>query len=238
MAVITAIVPSARKAGRFELVVDGRHEVTLSLEAIERLGLAIGRAYDAVRAGVEREAAVLATYDRALNMLAFRARSTTELRRQLIRKGESAPLVELALERLHALGLRDDASYARQFSRAKVLGPGYSKRRLQQELFRKGVSRDVADEAIAEVLSEEAVDEDAIVERVARKKLRSLAKLDAAARSRRLYAFLARRGFDSEDIRRAMRAVLDGNEEREDLEGEAADSRVDPGDRARTQPLE
>ena len=34
------------------------------------------------------------TYDRALNMLAFRARSTAELRRQLIRKGEPAAEVD------------------------------------------------------------------------------------------------------------------------------------------------
>jgi regulatory protein len=207
MAVITAIVPSAKRPGRFELVVDGRHEVTLSLDAIERLGLAIGRAYGPVRTEVEREAAVLATYDRALNMLALRARSARELSRQLVRKGEPPEQVDAALSRLRAAGLLDDDAFARQFARSKALGAGMSRRRIQQELARRGVARDVGDGAVADVFAEEELDEVAVAEQAARKKLRSLKNVDEATRIRRLYAFLARRGYDPDAIRRAIQAV-------------------------------
>lgn len=207
MALITAILPSPRKAGRFELVVDGRHEATLSLEAIERLELRVGRGYDDVREAVAREAAALATYDRALNMLALRARSAAELRRSLVRKGEPAPLVDAAIERLHGAGFLDDAAFARQLTRSKTLGAGASRRRVQQELAKRGVARDVSDEAIAEVFEEEGVDEGALVEQAARKKLRTLSKLDPQTRDRRLWAFLARRGYDSDKIRRAIQTV-------------------------------
>jgi len=207
MASITAIVPSVRKAGRFDVLVDGRHEATVSLEIIERMGLAAGRAYDALRADVEREAALLATYDRALNMLALRARSARELRRQLVKKGEPADRVDAAIARLVAAGLLDDAAFARQFARSKATGAGMSRRRIQQELARRGVARDVGDGAIADVFAEEALDEGAVVEQAARKKLRSLKNLDAETRNRRLYAFLARRGYDLDDIRHAIRAV-------------------------------
>jgi regulatory protein len=57
------------------------------------------------------------------------------------------------------------------------------------------------------------------VARAARKKLRSLAKLDSVVRRRRLYAFLARRGYDGEDVRWAMEVVgeeLRGGEEVEE----------------------
>jgi regulatory protein len=56
------------------------------------------------------------------------------------------------------------------------------------------------------------------VERAARRKLRSLAKLDPATRRRRLYAFLARRGYDGEDIRRTMAAVGEELRSGEDVE--------------------
>jgi regulatory protein len=207
MAVITAIVPSAKKPGRFDLVVDGRYEVTTSLAAIERLGLAAGRAYDAVRADVEREAAVLSTYDRALNMLALRARSSRELYRQLVRKGEPAEYVDAALGRLRAAGLLDDDAFAHQFARSKALGAGMSRRRIQQELARRGVPRDVGDGAVADVFAEEGLDEAAVVAQAARKKLRSLRNVDEATRTRRLYAFLARRGYDPDAIRRAIQLV-------------------------------
>jgi len=216
MSVITAIQPSARHAGRFDLVVDGHPEATVSLDMIERLELRVGLPYAPLQEAVAEEAAVLATYDRALNMLAFRGRSASELRRSLVRKGEERARVDVAVERLREAGLLDDASFARQFARSKVLGAGHSRRRLQQELARKGVARDTADEAIGDVMEQEAVDEVALVEAAARKKLRSLAKLDPVIRDRRLWAYLARRGHDSTSIREVMGRLakeLDAGEE-------------------------
>jgi regulatory protein len=155
-------------------------------------------------------------YDRALTMLAFRARSSAELARLLVRKGEPKELVARAVDRLQEQGLLDDAAFAQSFTRAKVLGARQSKRRVQQGLAKKGVARDVSDAAIATVFEEESVDQSAIVEAAARKKLRSLVRLEPAVRRRRLYAFLARRGYDADDVRKVMEAVgeeLRGGEE-------------------------
>ena len=126
----------------------------------------------------------------------------------LLRKGEPAGDVDAAIERLRVAGLLDDSSYARQLARANALGAGQSRRRIAQELAKKGVTRTVADAAIADVFEEESVDEAATIERVARKKLKTLAKLGTVTQRRRLYAFLARRGYDSEAIGTAIRAVL------------------------------
>ena len=140
------------------------------------------------------------TYDLALDLLEARARSVVELRRALIKKGEPAGDVDAAIERLRQAGLLDDANYARQLARFKAIGAGQSRRRIAQELTRRGVARNVGDEAIAAVFDEEAVDEDANIERVARKKMKTLAKLDGLVQRRRLYAFLARRGYDVDAI--------------------------------------
>lgn len=148
------------------------------------------------------------TYERALDMLEVRARAVTELRRRLIQKGEPPEDVDAAIERLCEAGLLDDANFARQLTRSKALGGGHSRRRIQQELAKRGVARDVSDEAIAEVFEDEEVDEAASIERVARKKLRSLGSVDAPTRKRRLYGFLARRGFDADDIQRVLRILL------------------------------
>jgi len=214
--VITGIVESTRKEGRYVVAVDGRPAHTVSLDIIDQLKLRVGGAVDAAgEAALEGAAAALQTYDRALNLLAFQARSARDLRRRLVQKGEPAEHVDRAIERLTAQGLLDDAQFARQLARSKVASQGASRRRLQQEMFKRGVAREVADEAIAEVYEDEQVDEGVLVEEVARKKVRSLARLDPEARRRRLYAFLARRGYEGEAIRRAMRAVLDAEEGRE-----------------------
>ena len=205
MAHITAITASARHAGRFEIFVDGKVVATLSLDGIERLAVRIGTAYAETLANrVALEAAALHTFDRALAMLAARPRAARDLERVLVRKGEPAEHVAVAIQRLIALGLLDDAQFARQFIRARIAGAGLSRRRLQSELWRRGVARDVIDTALAEVMAEDDVDEDAQIAAVAAKKLRTLRSADPAAARRRLYAFLARRGYDGSAIRRVM----------------------------------
>jgi regulatory protein len=148
------------------------------------------------------------TYERALDMLEARARAVTELRRLLIKKGEPVAEVDAAIERLRGSGVLDDANFAYQLTRSKALGAGFSRRRIQQELAKRGVAREVSDQAIERVFDEEGVETDASIERIARKKLRMLANVDAPTRKRRLYGFLARRGYDSDDIARALRLVL------------------------------
>jgi regulatory protein len=205
---ITAITASARHAGRFEVLVDDKVVATLSLDGIERLGLRIGVQYsEALANRVTIEAAALHTFDRALAMLAARPRAARDLERVLVRKGEPAEHVASAVQRLIALGILDDAQFARQFIRAKISGAGLSRRRLQSELWRRGVARDVIDEALAEVMAEDEVNEDAQIAEVAAKKLRTLRSADPAVARRRLYAFLARRGYEGAAIRRVMDAL-------------------------------
>jgi regulatory protein len=141
------------------------------------------------------------TYSRSLDMLARAPRSVRDLRRRLLRKGEGEADVDAAIERLTAAGLLDDAAFARAFVRTKVASQGFSRRRLQQELAKRGVARDVADAAIVEVLHDDEVDEVANIERAALKKLRTLRGLDEDTRRRRLYGYLARRGYSVDDVR-------------------------------------
>ena len=228
MGVVTGIVPSPRKEGRFELLVDGKEFGVVSLELVERLGLRIGLTVDeSPGAPLVEGVAVLAAYDRALNMLAAQSRSARDLRRRLVQKGLDPAHVDLAIERLRATGFLDDDAFARQFARSRVLGAGHSRRRVQQELYKRGVERDAIDEAVDEVFEDEAVDETELVEQAARKKLRTLGRLDAATRRRRLYGFLARRGYESDAIRAVMARVLASGEvdALDDLEG----GEEDPG---------
>jgi regulatory protein len=141
-------------------------------------------------------------------MLEARARGVVELRRLLLKKGEPEADVDAAIERLKTSGLLDDTNFARQLTRSKAVGAGLSRRRIGQELAKRDVSRDISDNAIEAVFEEEGIDEAESIDRVARKKLRMLTKVDDATRRRRLYAFLARRGYDSDDITQVLQTLL------------------------------
>jgi regulatory protein len=218
MPTITQISEHPRKPGRYIIDVDGHEFAVVNVEALTEMKLQIGVVVDDARAAQLREAGeVVETYDRALNLLAFRARSARELGRRLMEKGASADCSDKVIAKLREVGLIDDADFARQVARSKISG-GASRRRLHQELFKRGVARAVADEAVTEVLEDENIDEVAVAERVARKRLPSLASADPQSRRRRLYSFLARRGHDSETIRVVMARVLDGAPAADDVE--------------------
>ena len=192
---ITGIVASPRAPGRFTVMVDGKAAHTLGLATIERLGLCVGATTFGREELLAREEAALRTYDRAVMMLAARGRAAKDLERQLVRKGEPLEFARLAVERLVAEGFVDDESYARSFVRSKSAGAGLARFRLKQELGRQGVERAVADEAIAEVFEEESIDEVATATVLAAKRVRTLRGVDPQSQRRRLYSFLARRGY-------------------------------------------
>lgn len=203
--VITAITASSRAPGRFDLVIDAQPVARLSIQGLEKLALRVGRTVnDGLAAAIAEEATVSRAYDRAMMMLAARGRASGELRRLMVRKGEAPTVVSAVIDRLFAAGFLDDDAFARQFTRAKAAGGGASRRRIEQELIRKGIDRAAAVAAIAETFIEEHVDEVATIDRVAEKKLRTLAKVDDLTRRRRLYGFLARRGFDVDAINGAI----------------------------------
>jgi regulatory protein len=143
-------------------------------------------------------------YNYALNLLSAGPYATRALHRKLIQKQYSAADADDAIRRLVDNGLLDDAKYAEQYARSKILSTGASKRRLQQDLYRKGIKGDVATSAIANVIDQDEIDPAAVIERVARKKLAQLGNLEPVVLRRRLFAFLARRGYDVDEIKRMV----------------------------------
>ncbi|HTK50945.1 MAG TPA: regulatory protein RecX [Gemmatimonadaceae bacterium] len=207
MNTITKITEHPRKPGRYVIDVDGKQFAIVTADALAATKARIGVVVDNRIAAHLNEANELTTaYDRALNLLAFRARSARELQRRLVQKGVTAARADRVIAKLRDAGLIDDADFARQLTRSKM-SAGASRRRVHQELFKRGVPREVADEAVEQVVEEEGISDAESIERIARKKWSTLHGLDDPTRRRRLFGFLARRGFDSDDVSRVVRQL-------------------------------
>lgn len=196
-------------SARYLLSVDGAARAIVSAEVIARLGLRVGAVLDpAVAEAVGRESAELAVFDKAVELLAARARSGRELQLRLRRAGAPAETIAKAIDRLVALGVLDDQAFARILAQSRVVKGGASRRHIARELQRRGIGRREADEAIDGVLAEVDLDEAAAARAVAERRLRAMRGLDAATTRRRLHGFLARRGYDSDTIARVLRDLL------------------------------
>ena len=207
MSTITQITEHPRKPGRYVIDVDGKQFAIITADALAATKVRIGVVVDDRLATTLTEANELtAAYDSALNLLSFRARSARELERRLLQKGVTRERADRVIAKLREMGLVDDADFARQLAVSKM-SAGASRRRVHQELFKRGVAREVADDAVEHVIEEEGFSDAESIERIARKKWRSLASLDEPTRRRRLFAFLARRGFDSDEVSRVVRQL-------------------------------
>ncbi len=223
---ITAIREHPRRPGRYELLLSegtatpaGEARCVVSVDLIAELKLKPGRVLAAVELQrLEAGARAVACYDKAVATLGARARSTADLRRYLRTKEFTEAEIAPVVDKLSALGLLDDRAYARTFARARLApSRGFGPRRVAAELARKGVARNVVDAVLAELAAERAADaedaaargeapREAVIE-AAQKKLRALAKLEPEVQRRRLYGYLARRGFGGPEIAAAMRLL-------------------------------
>lgn len=206
--IISAIVAVPRRPDRFSVIVDGRPFATLGIEALDGLRLTVGSSVAGQEQVIRDEASELHVYDRALKMLAARARSSHDLERQLVRKGEDLRHVRAALERLKRTGVLDDAAFVKQFARSKAFESGLGSPRIRRELARRGVPRSLVSEVVRQLLDDGELRDAEAAERAAQKRIRLLAGLAPVVRRRRLYAFLARRGHDPATIAGVLRKML------------------------------
>jgi regulatory protein len=143
-------------------------------------------------------------YEYSLELLAARAYTTRNLRRKLVQKGFAPEEISATVDRLTGAGLLDDLRFATEFARQKLTIGGESVRRVGQRLTSRGIKPADVKAAIQSVLDDEPIDIQRSIEASARKKLASMGGLEPEVRRRRLFAFLARRGFELDDIRRAV----------------------------------
>lgn len=179
-------------------------------ERAERSGAPAGAvpAEDAAVTAPAENGAVAAAKEIALRRLSVRARSRTELAKDLRSRDVPADVAAEVLDRFTEVGLIDDAAFAAEWVESRGGRSGAT--RLRQELRLKGV----AEEHIAEAIGGRDDDADLTTAReLAGRKAAGMAGLDEVVRRRRLTAFLARRGFSSSVIRRVVGEALAGEPE-------------------------
>ncbi len=141
-----------------------------------------------------------------LDQLTGRARTRSELADKLAGRNVPDEVASRLLDRFEEVGLVDDAAFAREWVEQRQSGRGLARRALAQELRRKGIEDEVAQEALEEIDDD---DEVAAARRLVRAKLRSVRSLDRDKAVRRLVGMLARKGHSSSVAFRVVKEELD-----------------------------
>lgn len=203
MPIVTGIKQQKRSSGRFSIYLDNTFAFGLSDLDLSTSGLKVGRELTEQEvAAFERDSEAGKAYERALRFLGYRSRSRMEMRDYLLKKEVAEELVGEVLERLEGQKYLDDREFARRWIADRQLLRPRSRRRLEQELMAKGVSRDDIREALSEFGGD--LELEALVELAAKK-----VRLSQYSDPQKLMGYLGRQGYSYDLIKKALERLGD-----------------------------
>ena len=152
---------------------------------------------------LQEESQKLGCKEKALNLLAVRARSVEETRRFLNRKNFSDMHIEETIDFLKQKGYLNDYEFSLSYIRAKMKSGRSGKDMIIRDLYRKGIGRKIIDKTIRES-GADVSDEESVFEFAMKKFMSVKDKEDSLMK---VSNFLRGRGFDYETINKVLRRI-------------------------------
>ena len=185
---ITAIIVQKKNPNRVNIHLDGKF--AFGLARITVAWLRNGQELDEKKIEqLQAEDAKERALQQALLFLSYRARSESEIRKNLQKHEIPEVVIEETLERLRKNKLVDDGQFAQTWVENRSTFRPRSRRMLAMELRQKGLD----DESMQPAL--EDVDDEALAYEAAQKRAPRFSNLEWIDFRKKLSGFLARRGF-------------------------------------------
>ncbi|MBI4352771.1 MAG: regulatory protein RecX [Candidatus Omnitrophica bacterium] len=156
----------------------------------------------------ERSRTMLQAKSEALKLLAVRPRSVRELEERLRRKKHAQAVILQVVEELKRQGLLDDEKFAKLYAHSRIYTKPVSKKKIEEDLKRKGVSGDIAQKTLVSF----GEDEKARARELILRRFEKMTGISDEKKKMRLYGFLKRRGFGSEVIFGVLGELFQGVE--------------------------
>ena len=181
---------------RISLELSTGEEIKATMGLAAELRLFAGKVLEEQELETLRSSAALALCkNHGMELLSYRPMSAKELREKLVQKGETAENTEAAVDWLQSRGFLDDERYSGMVVR-HYAGKGYGAGRIRQELQRRGVARELWDEALKEMPEQEDKLDKFLSSR--------LKDPGDRAQVQKVSAALLRRGYSWEEIQAAL----------------------------------
>ena len=183
---------------RVSLCLDGEYIASLDMLTVGDYGLCVGDEIDEetlekiLRISQSRRAK-----SKAIELLSYRPHSRTELKRKLLKTATEED-AEKAVARMEELEMVNDKSFAESLVRELSEIKYYGEIRVRQELYRRGIDRDTAEEALSSI-----PDQRELLSRYLES--RQTKMTDDRKEREKLIRRLLSRGFNYDDIQSVLR---------------------------------
>ncbi len=196
--VISALEPQKKKKDRYNIFIDGEYACSLSADSCVVFDIKPGREIgeDELKHAVMRDNTQFA-FDSAISLLSFRMRTKAELTEKLAGRKIDEQAIEAAMTKLAHYGYVNDESYADEYVQSAVAAGRYGRKVIAYKLKQKEIDKYTIEIVMQSFSSEEE-------KKAAKKQFVSLIKKykneDAYKKRTKIFAALARRGFDYDII--------------------------------------
>ena len=194
---IREVKPSQGRKGQFLAVLEDDTVLRVTEEELLRFGLHPGEELgEETLEALQKSAKTSRVKARAAGMIGRRALSKSELQRRLVKGGAEEADAQAAADWLEDIGAVDDPAYAAAVAR-DYGRRGYGPAKVRQELQRRGVPRELWEEAL-----EELPDSGDILDALIRRRCRG--DLADPRELKRVSDSLLRRGFTWSQVKAAL----------------------------------
>lgn len=204
---ISAIEPQKKRKNRFNVYLDGNFAFGVNENTLVKNNLKVNQIL--TKSEIEKiikDNALAKLQDAALRFLSYRQRSEKEVGDYLINKiakdenikysaAKESPLIGLILSKFRKYKYIDDLEFAKWWVKSRVSRPK-GIRLIKLELLRKGVDRDTVDKVLSSAGSQADLAKKALA-----KKIKKWQNLPAIEFKKKIYQYLASRGFDFDTIK-------------------------------------
>jgi len=207
---IESLTQFENKKDRIEALFEDGTSILVGVAQIADFGLYSGRELsDDEYAQLRGETKLSSSKARAMRILGSRNFSSGEMERRLVSKGESQDTARKTVQWLEDIGAVNDAEYAAAITQS-YCAKGYGLARIKDELYRRGIPRELWDDALSGL---DNADDSAVYSFLEKKLGGSRDRSDI----RRATNALCARGFSYEQARSVVGRYLESIEENESL---------------------
>lgn len=208
MSLVTSVEPQKKRKDRFNIFLDGQFAFGVSLDSLLANNLKAGKNLneeEILRIIAKEELAKLT--DAALHFLSYRMRSEKEVTDYLVKKiskkenisyknAKESILPNQVIVKLKKYKYLNDIEFAKWFVASRIKSKPKGLALLKIELLKKGIAREIIEKILSKNINQKDLAQKAI-----EKKLKNWQKLPPAEFKKKLYSYLASRGFDWETIK-------------------------------------
>jgi regulatory protein len=203
--IITKIEAQKKNPRRRSVFIDGKFAFGVDEEVLSKLELRKGENLSEQKIkNILTQKSDNEAKDVALRFLSFRRRTEKEVQDKLQKKGFDDKTIKRTIEKLKGYDLINDLEFATAWVKERLAYKPRGKKLLRQELWKKGIKKEIIDQVINELCQDE---DRSALELLKKVKIR-YKNLEPQVAKRRMYGYLLRRGFSYETAKNALRLTI------------------------------